>query len=50
MIGLNAAAVSDTFPVDANAVPVMMVTVRYLRRSNWPITPRTLVEEVLAFA
>jgi len=48
MIGFDQAGVADAFGLQANEVPVMMVTVGYAGPSNWPKKPRKAVSDVLA--
>jgi hypothetical protein len=50
MIGFNPVAVAEAFSLRPTDVPVMMVTVGYPGRSNWPKKPRKEVSEVLKFA
>ena len=45
MIGFDAAGVADTFELDANTIPVMLVTVGYEAAGNWPQKPRRSVSE-----
>jgi nitroreductase len=49
MIGFDQAGVADAFGLQANEVPVMMVTVGYAGPSNWPKKPRKPVEQVTTF-
>lgn len=49
MIGFNQAGVAEAFGLEANDVPVMLVTVGYPGQANWPKKPRKQVGEVLNF-
>ncbi|WP_304639703.1 nitroreductase family protein [Pseudomonas sp.] len=49
MIGFDSAAVSETFGLAPEDVPVMLVTVGYPGESNWPQKPRKAVKDILEF-
>ncbi|SDO38805.1 Nitroreductase [Rhodoferax sp. OV413] len=50
MIGFDQAGVAAEFGLHATDVPVMLVTVGYAAKANWPQKPRKAVAEVLSFA
>lgn len=50
MIGFDAAGVADAFGLQANEIPVMLLTVGYAAAANWPQKPRKDVAQVLSFA
>jgi nitroreductase len=49
MIGFDPEGVKREFNITDRYVPVMLLTVGYPARGNWPRKPRLGVEEVLAF-
>ncbi|WP_280190825.1 nitroreductase family protein [Delftia sp. PS-11] len=50
MIGFDAVGVADAFALQANEIPVMLLTVGYAAAANWPQKPRKDVAQVLSFA
>jgi nitroreductase len=48
--GFDAARVAQEFGLEAQDVPVMLVTLGHAREGNWPQKPRKPLQEVLAFA
>ncbi len=50
MGGFDAARVAQEFGLDAQDVPVMLVTLGHAREGIWPQKPRKPLQEVLAFA
>lgn len=49
MIGFDPIAVANTFGLSADEIPVMLVTVGYPGKANWPQKPRKAVQDVLEF-
>ncbi|HEV7434975.1 MAG TPA: nitroreductase family protein [Pseudorhizobium sp.] len=50
MVGFDAASLADEFDLEADEVPVMLVTVGRAAPGNWPQKPRREIEEVLQFS
>lgn len=49
MIGFDGAAVAAEFGLDAEEIPVMLVTVGYASGDNWPRKPRKSAADVLEY-
>lgn len=50
MIGFNPEAVAESFNLEAEDVPVMLITVGYPGAGNWPKKPRKPATEVVSFS